>query len=107
MYAGRIVESGPVARVSQALAHPYTAGLLASTVHGQPREHDIGATPSRPPEPAPSAAGLQLGAALPPRTAECRRAIPEPWFPEPGHMTSCQAVSGAVGLPALTAARVG
>jgi peptide/nickel transport system ATP-binding protein len=49
MYAGRIIESGPVARVLQAPAHPYTAGLLASTVHGQPREHDIDAIPGSPP----------------------------------------------------------
>src|SRR5205085_7643065 len=37
MYAGRIVESGPVAQILSAPEHPYTAGLLASTVHGQPR----------------------------------------------------------------------
>jgi peptide/nickel transport system ATP-binding protein len=44
MYAGRIVESGPVGRLLGAPRHPYTAGLLASTVHGQSREHDIDAT---------------------------------------------------------------
>src|SRR5437868_10628382 len=31
MYAGRIVESGPVAQILSAPEHPYTAGLLAST----------------------------------------------------------------------------
>src|SRR5438034_10824956 len=49
MYAGRIVESGPVAHVLKTLAHPYTAGLLASTVHGQRRERDIDAMPGSPP----------------------------------------------------------
>src|SRR3989441_5034336 len=43
MYAGRIVESGPVAQVLGSAAHPYTVGLLASTVHGQPRGRDIDA----------------------------------------------------------------
>jgi peptide/nickel transport system ATP-binding protein len=47
MYAGRIAESGPVAHILGAPAHPYTAGLLASTVHGQPRDRDIGSGATR------------------------------------------------------------
>ncbi len=34
MYAGRLVETGPVDAVLHAPAHPYTAALLASSVHG-------------------------------------------------------------------------
>jgi peptide/nickel transport system ATP-binding protein len=37
MYAGRIVETGTLSDVVKAPAHPYTRGLLASTVHGAHR----------------------------------------------------------------------
>jgi peptide/nickel transport system ATP-binding protein len=36
MYAGRIVESGPVREIFRNPAHPYTRGLLASMPGGQP-----------------------------------------------------------------------
>jgi peptide/nickel transport system ATP-binding protein len=50
MYAGHIVESRPVAPVLGAPAHPYTQGLLASTVHNQFIGGDIDAIPGRPPD---------------------------------------------------------
>jgi peptide/nickel transport system ATP-binding protein len=92
MYAGRIVESGPVSDVLRAPAHPYTAGLLASTVHGQARDRDIEAIPGSPPD----LRRLTPGCAFAPRCArrmpECRDAIPAPRFPAPGRMAACLAV---------------
>jgi peptide/nickel transport system ATP-binding protein len=99
MYAGRIVESGPVGRVLKAPAHPYTVGLLASTVHGQPRERDIDAIPGSPPDLRRLPPGCSFAPRCPRRTADCRRAVPEPRFPEPGHMAACIRVTGAVGQP--------
>jgi peptide/nickel transport system ATP-binding protein len=49
MYAGRFVETGPTETVIRAPAHPYTAGLLASTVLGAARGQRLEAIPGSPP----------------------------------------------------------
>jgi peptide/nickel transport system ATP-binding protein len=92
MYAGRIVEYGPVGRIMTAPLHPYTRGLLNSTVHGQSRDQDIDAIPGSPPDmrrPPP-------GCGFAPRCAlsrdACRTAVPAERFPEPGRMAACIAV---------------
>ena len=99
MYAGRIVESGPVARVLKTPAHPYSAGLLASTVHGQPRERDIDAIPGSPPDLRRLTPGCSFAPRCPRRIADCRRAVPEPRLIEASHITACFAVKAAVGVP--------
>jgi len=49
MYAGRVVESGPVAEVFEAPRHPYTSALLDCVpVLGQP-ERSLAAIPGLPP----------------------------------------------------------
>ena len=94
MYAGRIVESGPVAHVLKSPAHPYTVGLLASTVHGQPRECDIDAIPGSPPDLRRLLVGCSFGPRCPRRTADCRHAVPDLRLTECGRMTACFAVTG-------------
>jgi peptide/nickel transport system ATP-binding protein len=97
MYAGRIVESGTVAEVLRAPAHPYTKGLLASTVHGQPRDRDIDAIPGSPPD----MRRLPPGCSFAPRCAErlpaCRIDLPEPRVPQAGHMAACLRVAAGAG----------
>jgi peptide/nickel transport system ATP-binding protein len=92
MYAGRIVESGPVSQVLGAPAHPYTAGLLASTVHGQPRDRDIDAIPGSPPDMRRLSPGCSFAPRCSRRMPACREGVPEPRFPEAGHMAACLAV---------------
>ena len=105
MYAGRIVESGPVAQILSAPEHPYTAGLLASTVHGQPRDRDIDAIPGSPPDLRRLAQGCSFAPRCPRRIADCRVIVPQPRFPAPGRMAACHAV--ADGLPATEVEHVG
>jgi peptide/nickel transport system ATP-binding protein len=95
MYAGRIVEEGPVADVLRAPLHPYTQGLLASTVHGQSRDNAIEAIPGSPPD----LRRLPAGCAFAPRCVhvrpDCRVAVPAPRSPSHGRMARCLRVTDA------------
>lgn len=50
MYGGRMVETGTVSEVLTNPQHPYTKGMLSSTVHGNMRGKDIEAIPGSPPD---------------------------------------------------------
>jgi peptide/nickel transport system ATP-binding protein len=88
MYAGRIVEYGSARDVLVAPRHPYTIGMLASTVDGQARGRDIQAIPGSPPD----LRALPQGCSFAPRcnlaAAECA-AVPPPITVSPGHTASC------------------
>jgi peptide/nickel transport system ATP-binding protein len=104
MYAGRVIEEGPVADVLRAPAHPYTAGLLASTVHDQAPDQDIAAIPGSPPD----LRRLPPGCSFAPRCSlameACRKVFPGPAYPAPGRMARCLRVAevlpGLIGEPA-------
>jgi peptide/nickel transport system ATP-binding protein len=57
MYAGRIMEQGAVADIVGRPLHPYTAGLLASTVGPQDKGQPLKAVPGAPPDMADPPAG--------------------------------------------------
>ena len=89
MYAGRIVEYGPVRDVLGRPAHPYTRGMLASTVDGSMRNRDIEAIPGSPPD----LRRLPPGCSFAPRCrfAEqaCLAAVPATVEIGPGRTASC------------------
>ena len=89
MYAGRIVEIGPVAQVLSAPLHPYTAGLLSSTIHGQDKDRDIDAIPGSPPDMRRLPPGCSFAPRCGRRSAACRSTVPEPRFPAPDRMAAC------------------
>jgi peptide/nickel transport system ATP-binding protein len=70
MYAGRIVETGTMREVVMKPAHPYTQGLLASTIKGTKRAARLEAIPGVPPR----LDRLTPGCAFAPR---CRETSPE------------------------------
>lgn len=75
MYAGRIVEQGPVRRILGSPAHPYTRGLLAS-MPGAGRSRLFAIEGS-----VPDPAAMPPGCAFEPRCGErldvCRDAVPD------------------------------
>lgn len=64
MYAGRIVETGTASEVLKSPRHPYTRGLLSSTVHGANPGEPIRAIPGMPPDLAQMPPGVCLCPAL-------------------------------------------
>jgi oligopeptide/dipeptide ABC transporter ATP-binding protein len=91
MYAGRIVEQGPVRQVLQRPSHPYTKGLLASVPSGTPGER-LAPIPGA----VPDASARPSGCAFHPRCAmridRCASELPA-WRPvdvsPSGHHASC------------------
>lgn len=76
MYAGRVVEQGQVAQIVRQPRHPYTAGLLASSVGMENRGKALLAVPGSPPD----LAFLPPGCSFAPRCArsdaQCQRERP-------------------------------
>lgn len=76
MYAGRIVEEGPVSRIVHRPCHPYTAGLLASTVGPEHRGQPLQAIPGAPPDLAKLPGGCSFAPRCPQAGARCGSDIP-------------------------------
>ena len=89
MYAGRIVELGKVSDVLKRPRHPYTQGLLASTVTGAMRGRRADAISGSPPD----LANLPKGCAFAPRckrrTSECEEAVPPLVVGDDARATAC------------------
>lgn len=76
MYAGQIVEMGHVRDVLRNPQHPYTQGMLASTVHGQDRSKDIPAIPGSPPDMRLRVAGCKFAPRCPHVSETCQTSEP-------------------------------
>jgi oligopeptide/dipeptide ABC transporter ATP-binding protein len=87
MYAGRVVEEGPVRDVLEAPRHPYTQGLLAASPKLRrgalrPIEGTVPQLTALPP-------GCAFEPRCPQRRAECIVAVPDLREAGPGHRARC------------------
>jgi peptide/nickel transport system ATP-binding protein len=102
MYAGRIVEEGSARDVLLNPRHPYTIGMLSSTLQGRVRGRDIEAIPGSPPD----MRALPPGCSFAPRcrfaAAECRATAPVQISVTAGHHVSCLRVA-EISSPAALA----
>jgi len=89
MYAGRIMESGPVYPVFRAPAHAYTLGLMRSVPsRGQTRQA-LSSIPGAPPEAGRMPPGCHFAPRCGFATGLCDASAPSLFDIAPGHQTAC------------------
>jgi peptide/nickel transport system ATP-binding protein len=89
MYAGRFVEHGTAIDVIERPAHPYTAGLLASTVHGATRGAELQPIPGMPPDLTRMPPGCAFAPRCPYAEERCHEAVPKPVLLADDHWAAC------------------
>lgn len=96
MYAGRLAETGSAAQVLRAPGHPYTQGLLASSVSGQVPGSRIRAIPGMLPDLARMPPGCAFAPRCPQASPACDREIPALKPSEPGRALACLRIEPVV-----------
>ncbi|UYN96351.1 MAG: ABC transporter ATP-binding protein [Enhydrobacter sp.] len=89
MYAGRIVEQGPVSRVFSAPVHPYTQALLGSIPRMTDNRQRLTAIEGQPPDLASLPPGCSFAPRCPAAVARCRREAPPEIAVNDDHTARC------------------
>ena len=89
MYAGRIVEYGPVRDVMRQPAHPYTQGLMNATVHRGMRGKKLIPIPGQPPDLTRLPGCCSFAPRCPSVHSRCLQAFPEVYHTSAEHMARC------------------
>ena len=89
MYAGRIVEMGPVADIFHAPAHPYTRALMESVPRLDQEIERLNAIPGQPPALFDLPEGCRFAERCPNASRECRASYPPAVAVGPGHNAAC------------------
>ncbi|WP_233509742.1 ABC transporter ATP-binding protein [Actinomadura craniellae] len=89
MYAGRVVEHGPVAEIFGAPRHPYTRGLLESLPRLDGDADELTPIPGTPPAPGEAAPGCPFAPRCALARDRCRTERPELAPTGPGRASAC------------------
>ena len=88
MYAGTVVESGPIKQVLDNPRHPYTKRLLDAVPEGSGR-HALLGIPGQAPSPFERAPGCAFAPRCEIADEACFRVVPETGFISPTHLVRC------------------
>ena len=89
MYAGRIVEAGPVRRIFGAPQHPYTRALIESIPRLGEANGRLTAIEGQPPDPAALPTGCAFHPRCPQRLERCATEVPHDTAIAADHRTAC------------------
>lgn len=98
MYAGRIVEHGPLREVYDNPSHPYTRGLLESIPRMDLTASELPAIPGTPPSPNAKPPGCAFAPRCPIATDLCREIEPQLEVVADGHTSACHLIEKVRGL---------
>jgi oligopeptide/dipeptide ABC transporter ATP-binding protein len=104
MYAGRLVESGPVSRVFNAPAHPYTRALLNSIPRMTDSDQRLTAIEGQPPDLSALPPGCSFAARCPDVMSRCRQAPAPPVFNSEGNRVARCWLAESQAVPDLRVA---
>jgi oligopeptide/dipeptide ABC transporter ATP-binding protein len=89
MYAGRVMESGPVGPLFRQPAHAYTLGLLRSLPDARHARQPLGGIPGTPPNPAAMPPGCRFAPRCSFALAQCRQGDPPLRPAGPDQLSAC------------------
>ncbi|HTU86531.1 MAG TPA: ABC transporter ATP-binding protein [Solirubrobacteraceae bacterium] len=100
MYAGRLIEYGPVGAAFSAPAHPYTRGLLRA-IPDPTRAHVLEGMEGQPPRPGSRPNGCFFAPRCQFTQASCQEGFPLPVAIGSGHWARCRRAEEITLLPSL------
>jgi oligopeptide/dipeptide ABC transporter ATP-binding protein len=106
MYAGRMVEKGPVSRVFSAPAHPYTKALLGSIPRMTDSRARLTAIDGQPPDLSAMPPGCAFAPRCPAALARCGVEAPPQFTIGTGHNVRCWLAAPAADAEISTTTRV-